>query len=69
MTIQQATDLIADNAYENNMGIIEHLIYLRENYKNLSEELQNAYCIFYYHASDMFAPVPNEHHIYSEHSE
>jgi hypothetical protein len=69
MTPQQATDIIADKAYNENMGILECLIYMRTNYRNLSEIEQNAYTVFYYEASEMFSPVEHEYHPYSEHSE
>jgi hypothetical protein len=69
MTLQQATNLVADRAYEKNMGILEYLMHLQQNINTLSENEKDAYYTVMYAAYDMFEPVYNEYQTYSQHSE
>ena len=69
MTLKQATNFVADRAYEKNMGILEYLMYLQQNLNTLSAEEKDAYYTVMSAGYDMFKPVYNEYQTYSEHSE
>jgi len=69
MTTKQATNFVADRAYEKNMGILEYLMYLQQNLVTLSTEEKDAYYTVMSAGYSMFEPVYNEYQTYSQHSE
>jgi hypothetical protein len=69
MTLKQATNFVADRAYENNVGILEYLTHLQQNLNTLSVEEKDAYYTVMYAGYNMFEPVYSEYQTYSQHSE